>query len=82
MKRSCLKFCELSFVSDASEILYFIQAEIIDGFLMAIWDEKLRIKINDRLIGKKEICSEDIKRELTCALPYRADACAGLTDVV
>lgn len=53
---------------DRTDILYMIEAEIIDGFLMAIWEEKLCIKINGKEINKKSIVDDTLKRELSSYL--------------
>lgn len=52
---------------DMTDILYSIEAEIIDGFLIAIWEGKLCLKINGKTIDKNILKSEDLKRELS---PY------------
>lgn len=50
-----------------SEILYTIEAAIIDSFLMAIWDKRLCIKINGKIINKDTIFNENFRREIS---PY------------
>ena len=53
---------------DKSEILYSIESEIIDGFLMAIWENKLRIEINGRIIDKNSLTDDNVKREISSFL--------------
>lgn len=49
----------------SSETLYNIQAEVIDGFLMAIWDGKLEIIVNGVKIDKQSLRDEQLKRNLS-----------------
>lgn len=50
-----------------TETLLSIEASVIDSFLLAIWEERLCVKINGKIIDKKALYDENLKREIS---PY------------
>ncbi len=42
-------------ILDKEEFLKRILAEVLDGFLLAIWNEKLEVKINGLIVNKKNL---------------------------